>query len=370
LLSFGKAAVEGSPLAAELRALVEGLGYTVIGEVRQRRSETLSTLPVGSGKLAELRELIQRAKAGTEARVVIACTLDLPSGQQRSLEKLLDEPVIDRTEVILRIFEERAASPLSKLEIERARLMHSLPRIRDQEASRRQEGGGGRASKGHTNTELAKQAAGRRIAELGKRIEIVRREQDRRMERRRVVPRVALLGYTNVGKSSWMEQLTARAVGVKDELFHTLGTSVHALRGAGRRILVADTVGFIEELPHTLVESFRSTLAEALDADLRLHVADASSSRLAAQLEVTRELLERVECPPTRELLVLNKVDKLTPEEQSELRLRYPEALLVSSRNIDDRRLLVEKIRSIIDEVAPLRDDQLVQDGADEEQQA
>lgn len=354
LLSFGRAAAVDSPLAAEMRALVSGLGYEVVGEVRQRRSETQSALPVGPGKLAELRELIENTKAGTEARVIVACSLDLASGQQRALEKLLDEPVLDRTEVILQIFEARASSPLSKLEIERARLIHSLPRIRDQEASRRQEGGGGRAAKGHTNTELAKQAAARRIAELGKRIEIVRREQDRRMERRRVVPRVALLGYTNVGKSSWMEQLTARTVGVKDELFHTLGTSVHALRGAGRRILVADTVGFLEELPHTLVESFRSTLAEALDADLRLHVADASNPRLEAQLAVTRELLERVECPPAQELLILNKIDRLAPEALVELRERYPEALLVSSRSTDDRRMLVEKIREFIDQNVPV----------------
>lgn len=356
LLVFGRAALPDSPLAAELRSLIEGLGYEVIGEVRQKRSETASALPVGQGKLAELKELVEQAKAGSEARVLIACALDLPSGQQRNLEKILDEPVVDRTEIILRIFEERASSPLAKLEIERARLMHSIPRIRDQEAARRQDGGGGRAAKGHTSSELAKQAAAKRIAELGKRIEIVRREQDRRMQRRRTVARVALLGYTNVGKSSWMEQLTNRTVGVKDELFHTLGTTVHALRGAGRRILVADTVGFLEELPHNLVESFRSTLAEALDADLRLHVADASNPRLEAQLTVTRELLERVECPPARELLLLNKVDRLTPEEQAELRIRYPEALLVSSRSTDDRRMLVERIRELIDQNVPLFD--------------
>lgn len=353
LLIFGRAAIPDSPLAAELRSLIEGLGYEVIGEVRQRRSETASALPVGQGKLAELKELVEQAKAGSEARVLVACALDLPSGQQRNLERILDEPVVDRTEIILRIFEERASSPLSKLEIERARLIHSIPRIRDQEASRRQEGGGGRAAKGHTSSELAKQAAARRIAELGKRIEIVRREQDRRMQRRRTVARVALLGYTNVGKSSWMERLTNRTVGVKDELFHTLGTTVHALRGAGRRILVADTVGFLEELPHTLVESFRSTLAEALDADLRLHVADASNPRLEEQLKVTYSLLERVECPPAKELLILNKIDKLSPEALGELRIRYPDALFVTSRSSDDRRMLVERIREIVDANVP-----------------
>lgn len=355
LLSLGRSAVPDSHLTTELSSLVRGLGYQVIGEVRQRRPETTSALPIGPGKLEELRELIRSAKESGHAQITIACALDLPSGQQRNLEKALDEPVIDRTEIILRIFEARAQTPLAKLEIERARLVHSLPRIRDLEASRRQEGGGGRAAKGHTSTELAKQAAARRIAELGRRIEIIRREQERRMQRRRDLPRVALLGYTNVGKSSWMEQLTAKSASVKDELFHTLGTSIHALRGPGRRILVADTVGFLEALPHTLVESFRSTLAEALDADLRLHVADASNSRLESELAVTRELLTRVDCPPASELLVLNKVDKLTPQEAQELAERYPDALLVSSRSEEDRRRLIEKIRTLIDQECPPR---------------
>jgi len=345
LLALGPSAVPESSLAGELRLLVEGLGYEVIGEIKQRRHEPSSGLPLGSGKLAELRELIETAKTSFEEPVLVASALDLSSGHVRNLEQALDVSVIDRTEVILRIFEARAESPLAKLEIERARLVHSLPRIRDLDASRRQEGGGGRAAKGHSSTELAKQAASRRIAELNRRIEVGRREQDRRTLRRREVSRVALVGYTNVGKSSWMEQLTARSGGVKDELFHTLGTRVHALRGAGPRVLLADTVGFLEALPHTLLESFHSTLKEALDADLRLHVADAHSSHLEAQIAVTREVLERVDGPSAPELLLLNKADLLTPERREELLALYPGALLVSTRSEEDRRALVERIR-------------------------
>lgn len=348
VLALGKSASPDSALAPELVSLLEGLGYELTGTLRQRRQDLGSSLPIGAGKLEELREMIASVPTNEGDSVLVASAVDLSPGHLRNLEKVLDVPVVDRTEVILRIFEERAASPLAKLEIERARLVHSLPRIRDTDAARRQEGGGGRAAKGHSQTELAKRAALKRIAELGRRIDTLRAEQQRHVERRRGVPRVALVGYTNVGKSSWMEALTARSVGVKDELFHTLGTRVHALRGEGARVLVADTVGFLEELPHTLVESFRSTLEEALDADLLLHVADASSPRLDAQIAVTQQVIARVNAPEARELLVLNKVDRLDAEALAALRERYPDALFVSSRSVDDRRMLVATIRAMV----------------------
>lgn len=356
VLALGKSAAPESALAPELASLLEGLGYELYGTLRQRRQDLGSSLPVGSGKLAELRELIEAASLAPGDSVLVASAIDLSPGHLRNLEKALDVPVIDRTEVILRVFEERAASPLAKLEIERARLVHSLPRIRDTDAAQRQEGGGGRAAKGHSQTELAKRAALRRIAELGRKIDTLRGEQKRHVERRRGVPRVALVGYTNVGKSSWMEALTGRSVGVKDELFHTLGTRVHALRGEGARVLVADTVGFIEELPHTLVESFRSTLEEALDADLRLHVADASSPRLDAQIAVTREVIAGVNAPEARELLLLNKIDRLDAEQQGALRERYPDALFVSSRSVDDRKRLVTHLRALVAAPPPARE--------------
>jgi len=347
LLAIGPSAARESASLPELRSLVEGLGYSVVGELRQRRHEPSAALPLGSGKLAELQELL-RADESAYGDVLVVTAQDLSSGHLRNLERALDTPVIDRTELILRIFESRAQSPLAKLEIERARLVHSLPRIRDLDAARRQEGGGGRAAKGHSNAELAKQAAARRIAELGRRIEILRDEQDRRTERRRDSPRVALVGYTNVGKSSWMQQLTARRAGVKDELFHTLGTRVHALRDEGRRVLLADTVGFIEGLAHTLLESFRSTLAEALDADLRLHVGDATSPRLEEQLALTRRIVDQVRGAGLPELLLLNKADLLSDERREELRQGYPEALLVSARSDDDRRMVARRIRELV----------------------
>lgn len=345
VLAVGPSAAAESPLVPELRSLIEGLGYSVVSELRQRRHEPNSALPLGSGKLIELQELIRAATEAHANAPLVAIASDLSGGHSRSLERALDTPVIDRTEVILRIFEARAETPLAKLEIERARLIHSLPRIRDTDAARRQQGGGGRAAKGHSSTELAKQAAARRIAELERRIETLRAEQERRRERRHDVPRVALVGYTNVGKSSWMQELTARDVGVKDELFHTLGTRVHALRGAGARVLVADTVGFLEDLPHTLLESFRSTLSEALDADLRLHVADASSSRLDQQLAVTRAVIAETDGTTKPELLLLNKVDLISPERREELQASFPAALLVSSKSEVDRRQVVQRIR-------------------------
>jgi len=345
VLALGPSASPESPLATELASLVTGLGYVVVGQVKQRRHEPSRALPLGAGKLVELEELV-KSTAETQRPPLVAAASDLSSGHLRTLERALDTPVIDRTEVILRIFEARAQSPLAQLEIERARLVHSLPRLRDSDAAHRQEGGGGRAARGHSSTELAKQAASRRIVELNRRIETLKREQDRRMSRRRDLPRVALVGYTNVGKSSWMQELTARDVGVKDELFHTLGTRVHALRGSGDRILVADTVGFLEDLPHTLLESFRSTLAEALDADLCVHVADASSPRLEQQLAVTRAIVQNAGSGERPELLLLNKVDAITKERRADLQAAFPQALLVSSRSEADRRSVVATVRA------------------------
>jgi len=345
VLAVGASADPDSRQRRELCALLHGLGYTVTAEVCQRRHEPSAALPIGSGKLEQLQRLIQAQIDEFGDTPLVAAATDLKSGHLRNLERATDAPVVDRSEVILRIFEARAESPLAKLEIERARLVHSLPRIRDLDAARRQEGGGGRAAKGHSSTELAKRAAEKRIADLARAIAVLREQQERRSARRQGTARVALVGYTNVGKSSLMERLTRREAGVKDELFHTLATRVHALRGAGQRILVADTIGFLDGLPHTLLESFHSTLAEALDADLLLHVADASSPKLADDLALTTAVLRQIGRSEVVELLVLNKIDLVSSERRQELLQLHPEAVLLSAHSEDDARALAQRVR-------------------------
>lgn len=209
----------------------------------------------------------------------------------------------------------------------------------------KQEGGGGRAAKGHSHLVLAKRRIERRIAELDARIEVLRREQERRVKERQTTPRVALIGYTNAGKSAWMNALTQRNVESKNQLFHTLGTKVGALGGAGPRMLACDTVGFLEGLQHDLLSAFHSTLSEAIDADLLLHVADASSPNLERQLRVTVATLTAIGANALPRWLILNKADLLTSEERVELAVAYPEALLVSAHDGRDRQEILQKVR-------------------------
>src|SRR5690606_36997482 len=238
----------------------------------------------------------------------------------RTLEVAFAAEVLDRPAVILRVFEARARTREAKLEIELARLVYELPRIRDDHSLGDREGGGGRASRGHTNVELAKQRARERIAAL--REELARAESI--AERRRRVRadrfRVALVGYTNAGKSSLMRQLTGSEVLVEDKLFATLGTTVRPIvPPLAPPVLVIDTVGFIDRLPHSLVASFRSTLAEAHDAQLLLHVVDASDPAFRAQAKVTEQVLAEIGAGDTPTWLVLNKADRLTADQRAAL---------------------------------------------------
>lgn len=333
LVAAGPSASPRRATLDELGSLLVGLEFTVEEVVRQRRPPDSSTW-IGSGKLEELTAAVQRVRAWTGVDPLVVLAAEVEPGRLRALEAGLGVSVIDRTELILRVFEARADSPLAELEIERARLVHALPRLRDQVGPTDREGGGGRGGRGHSNVVLAKRATMKRIAELDGRIDALRRAVDERVDRRADVPRVALVGYTNAGKSSWMEALTGHSGGVRDALFHTLGTRVRALaHNPGPRILVADTVGFLEGLPHSLLDAFHSTLREALAADLWVHVADASSPYVDEQIETTRRVLGEVSSHAAPSLLLLNKIDRVDDARREELAARYPEAQLVSSRD-------------------------------------
>lgn len=350
LLAAGTHASPEKETIDELTHLLGDLGLRVANVVRQRRPPAGSV--VGPGKLTELAALIEeRTNVDHEQPCLVIAADQVPGGQLAHLEKTLGVTVLDRTDVILMVFEARARSKLARLEIELARLTHQLPRIRDKRDLGDREGGGGRGGRGHSNVELNKQRVRRRIADLRRDIEASRAQRRRTTAHRQSLPTVALVGYTNAGKSAWMTALTGSSVLVEDRLFATLDTTVRALsHGPSRRVLVADTVGFLGDLPHALLESFRSTLDEALEADLLLQVADASHPRFRDHLQVTESVLAGLSGRPRRRVLLLNKRDRLPLEQRMLLQEEFPDALLVSSRDADDVHEVASWIRAFVED--------------------
>ncbi len=331
---------EVSASLSELAHLLKGLGATVHGQLVQRLQQPPGPKVLGSGKLDELKGLVEAEQAAGDEGAKILAVFDgeLTPSQQRNLARELGIEVLDRTQVILRIFARRARTRTAQLEIESAELQYEGPRLRDDEAlGDKQEGGGGRASKGASSVELRKQQIRKRLADLREEIEKAQRADNARRQRRRDVAGIALVGYTNAGKSSWMRALTASAVLVQDALFATLDTTVRQLAPATRPpIVVADTVGFLRNLPNHLLASFRSTLSEALDADLLVIVIDGSDPEWKAHLATTREVLEKVDAQQMSTLHLVNKLDKMSEEDRLAVRQELPDALFVSARSTED----------------------------------
>jgi GTP-binding protein HflX len=246
--------------------------------------------------------------------------------------------VLDRTGVIVEIFHRHAKSREAKLEVEIARLNYVAPRLREGGAGAdRQRGGIGGKGAGESAIELDKRKIRDRIAELREELAAIQKEHGVRRAQRRDARRVALVGYTNAGKSSLMRALTGSDVLVADKLFATLDTTVRALHPETKpRVLVSDTVGFIKKLPHDLVASFRSTLDEALEASLLLYVADASDPTFRGQLEVTRSTLAEIGADAVPSRLLLNKVDRLDASARAALAEEYPDAILLSAKDAGD----------------------------------
>ncbi|WP_223640083.1 GTPase HflX [Corallococcus sp. EGB] len=273
---------------------------------------------------------------------VVVVDHELSPSQLRNLERATGVQVLDRAGVIVDIFHRHAKSHEARMQVEIARLNYLAPRLREAPGGRERQQGRG---SGDSALELDRRRIRDRLAELREGLAAIQKDQDQRRYARRDQLRVALVGYTNAGKSSLMRALTGSAVLVADQLFATLDTTVRAMQPETRpRILVSDTVGFIQKLPHDLVASFRSTLDEALEASLLLYVVDASDPTWAAQLEVTRTVLREIGADVVPGKLLFNKVDRLDEAAQEALRTEHPEAILLSAHRPDDVALLRREI--------------------------
>lgn len=279
---------------------------------------------------------------------LVAVDHDITPSQARNLERATGVQVLDRTGVIVEIFHRHAKSREAKLQVEIARLAYTAPRLRESPTGKERQAGRGA---GEAALELDRRKIRDRIAELKEELARVQKDQDNRRSHRQNARRVALVGYTNAGKSSLMRALTGSHVLVEDKLFATLDTTVRALHPEVKpRVLISDTVGFIKKLPHDLVASFKSTLDEAHEASLLLHVVDASDATFRAQLEVTREVLAEIGATSVPTRIVLNKTDLISEATAHALTDEYPSALQVSAHDPAGVEALRAHILAFFDE--------------------
>jgi len=380
----GVSDVEFEASLTELRELAKTLGFTVTRTFTQKRSGFDSTAYLGVGKRQEIRRFVN-SKPGGEAGSdhepqnplhrlsnfvegmddevsphpidVLFVDHEISPSQARNLENEVGCQVMDRTMVILEIFHRNARSPAARAQVEIARLGYLAPRLREAAKlagpqGRQRSGVGGRGA-GESHTELDKRKIRDRIAELQKEItamEVERKTQRARRQAHQGLASVALVGYTNAGKSTLMRALTGSEVLVANKLFATLDTTVRSLHPESiPRVLVSDTVGFIKNLPHGLVASFKSTLEEALDASLLLHVIDASDPGFERQIETTENVLNEIGAQDVPRFRIFNKIDHVgdavaQAEREAALRARYPGYIVMSARRPDD----VAKLRRAI----------------------
>jgi GTP-binding protein HflX len=347
LQSVGDAEFEAS--LTELRQLAKTLGFEVVKAFTQKRAGFDAAGYFGEGKREELAALVTEERADA-----ILIDHEISPSQAHALEKEAGCEVMDRTMVILEIFHRHARSRLARAQVEIARLGYMAPRLREAAKlagpqGRQRSGVGGRGG-GESHGELDRRKIRDRIAELQKELDgmlLERRTQRARRQERQGLARVALVGYTNAGKSTLMRALTGSDGLVADKLFATLDTTVRALHPEGvPRVLVSDTVGFIKNLPHGLVASFKSTLDEALEASLLAHVVDASDPGFERQLAVTEEVLDEIGATGVPRLLVFNKLDRAPAGLEASLRSRYPECIVMSARREGDIARLRETIRA------------------------
>jgi GTP-binding protein HflX len=353
--------IEFEASLTELRELAKTLGYEVVRTFMQKRASFDTTAYLGVGKRQEIHDFVNNDLESIEPDATIAkhdsrdidailVDHEISPSQARNLEKEVGCEVMDRTMVILEIFHRNARSRAAKAQVEIARLGYMAPRLREAAKlagpqGRQRSGVGGRGA-GESHTELDRRKIRDRIIAM----DAERKTQRARRQERQGLASVALVGYTNAGKSTLMRALTGSEVLVANKLFATLDTTVRTLYPESvPRVLVSDTVGFIKNLPHGLVASFKSTLDEALDASLLLHVIDASDPGFERQLEVTDKVLQEIDADTVPRIRVFNKIDHVgdaaaQAEREATLKAQYPDCIVMSARRPDD----VAKLHQII----------------------
>jgi GTP-binding protein HflX len=316
----------------ELEGLADAAGTHVVGKLTQRRESPDAATYLGKGKVEELNRL-----ANAEMADVIIFDNDLSPGQTRNLEKATGVKVLDRTELILDIFANRARTHEARLAVELAQLEYQMPRLKRMwtHLSRQGQGGVGLRGPGEKQLEVDRRLAEKRVTDLRKQLHAIEQRRQREVAARRAQMTVSLVGYTNAGKSTLLNALTGADVFTKDLLFATLDTRTRRwqLPGWGP-VLLSDTVGFIRDLPHHLIASFRATLEEARQADLLLHVADAANPAVTEQIAAAYKVLEELGIQQKDTLLVLNKADAVPDRVRLDgLMHRYPNAIPISARS-------------------------------------
>ena len=333
----------------EMELLAVTAGAKVVGRVTQRLNKINPAYFVGKGKAEQIMNQVKELGVS-----LVIFDEDMSPAQTKNFQELSEEvKVIDRSALILDIFQKHAKTKEAKTQVELAHLQYLLPRLtRMWTHLERQMGGiGTRAGAGETQIEVDRRLIGQRIAKLKKELAKIEKERDTQSRRRKDQFRVALVGYTNAGKSTLMNAITGAEVYIRDQLFATLDTTIRSTVIDGEHeILLSDTVGFIRKLPHHLVASFRSTLQEVLEADLILIVLDASSPQVIEHLDTINEVLTDLGADKNTSLIVLNKIDTIDDDNKiAYLKRKFQDGILISAKNhlrIDN---LLESIKEIID---------------------
>ena len=336
----------------EMELLSETAGAEVVGRVTQKVSKINPAFFIGKGKA---EQIVRQAKE-LDANLLIFDD-DLSPAQTKNFQKLADNlKVIDRSALILDIFRKHAKTKEAKTQVELAHLQYILPRLtRMWTHLERQMGGiGTRAGAGETQIEVDRRLIRQRIGKLKKELKRIDRERVTQGKRRKDLFKVAIVGYTNAGKSTLMQALTGEEVFIQDQLFATLDTTIRSVSFNGtHKFLLSDTVGFIRKLPHHLVASFRSTLKEVIDGDLILIVLDASSQQVMEHLETIHTVLEELKADKHKTLLVLNKIDLIHGSARmAYLKRIFPEGILISARSQLRIDQLMKNITRVMDETS------------------
>ncbi|TVQ01928.1 MAG: GTPase HflX [Balneolaceae bacterium] len=330
----------------ELALLSDTAGAVTVEKILQNRPHPDPTTYIGKGKLHELKQVVADKNAD-----ILIFDDDLTATQIRNIEKITKVKVLDRSGLILDIFASRAKTAAAKTQVELAQLQYLLPRLtRFWTHLSRQKGGIGTKGPGETQIETDRRLVGKRISVLKDKLEKLDRQRTTQRKGREHITRVALVGYTNAGKSTLMNTMTASNVLAENRLFATLDSTVRRLELENHQVLLSDTVGFIRKLPHHLIESFKSTLDEVRDADVLLHVVDASGRMVEDYIDVVNKTLEELGIQNAKKILVFNKIDLLLPEELINLKREYPGAVYVSAHREIGIGKLEERLEKLIEE--------------------